>query len=139
MDVLFHIVDDDKFRLALSNISRLLKDDGYFICSDNFIHEPTRKNLHHVNRNIEEMYTYFRNAGFDICSRKPMFFFMNGPVDSKSKILNKIWSFKVEMAIKGNVYGSILGFFFYPIEIFVLMFLKEGPSTEVVVCRKKSS
>ncbi len=43
MDVLFHILEDEKFEKAIFNISKMLKPGGYFIWSDNFVHQKSVK------------------------------------------------------------------------------------------------
>ena len=40
-DVLFHIVDDNRYEKAIKNIHSMLKSNGIFVFSDNFIHGPT--------------------------------------------------------------------------------------------------
>src|SRR5947209_2784284 len=39
-DVLFHIVDDGRYRTALLNISSLLRDGGHLFLSENLLHGP---------------------------------------------------------------------------------------------------
>jgi 2-polyprenyl-3-methyl-5-hydroxy-6-metoxy-1,4-benzoquinol methylase len=53
-DVLFHIVDDDRYGRALENVSGLLKPGGFFVWSDNFLRHGRRDaGLHQVSRSLE--------------------------------------------------------------------------------------
>src|SRR5262249_2270863 len=52
-DVLYHIVDDDRYASAIGNIYALLKPGGIFIWSDNFVHERTITQTHQVSRSLE--------------------------------------------------------------------------------------
>ena len=106
--------------------------------SDNFVHfQADKKNKHHINRNIDYIHSILKKNNFEIIYTKPMFFFMNTPVDSNSKILKKIWNLQVRLASKNNFMSSLVGICFYPIEYVILIFLKQGPSTEIIVCQKK--
>lgn len=138
MDVLFHIVDDKKYQKAINNISKLIKKNGYLIYSDNFIHNDLQvKSAHHVNRKIDWIYQELNNNNFEIILRKPMFYFMNTPVDTNNTFLKKLWQFQIKYASKNRYYSYILGFLFYPLELIALMFINEGPSTEILICKKK--
>jgi SAM-dependent methyltransferase len=135
-DVLFHIVDDDKFNLALKNIHDILDDGGYFIFTDNFIHAPTYRSKHHVSRNIKEFYSALEKAGFEVISRKPAFVLMNAPVDARGKFIPWLWRFQEKLIYRNHRFGNFFGFVFYPLELILTRVYKEGPSTEIVVCRK---
>jgi SAM-dependent methyltransferase len=136
-DVLFHIVDDEKFQQALNNIHAILNQDGYFILSDNFIHRPTFRSKHHVSRNIKEFEIALENAGFKIIYRKPAFVFMNAPVDARGKFIPWVWRMQEKLIYRNKRFGGFLGAIFYPFELFLTRIKKEGPSTEVVICVKK--
>lgn len=136
-DVLFHIVDDEKFQQALSNIHGLLKQGGYFILSDNFIHRPTYRSKHHVSRNIKEFEEALDKAGFKIIYRKPAFVFMNAPVDAKGRFVPWVWRMQEKLIYRNKKFGNFLGAMFYPFELLLTRLKKEGPSTEVVICVKK--
>jgi SAM-dependent methyltransferase len=136
-DVLFHIVDDELFLQALKNIHTLLDKDGYFIFSDNFIHSTTFRSQHHVSRNIEEIYKVLDTAGFKVVYRKPAFVFMNAPVDAKGRFIPWVWKMQEKLIYRNQKFGKILGCVFYPFELVFTKLKSEGPSTEVVICKKK--
>ncbi|MBX7093198.1 MAG: class I SAM-dependent methyltransferase [Flavobacteriales bacterium] len=136
-DVLFHIVDDEKFLNALKNINALLNKNGKLILTDNFIHDKTFRSQHHVSRNIDEFYNALNEAGFKVEYRKPAFVFMNAPVDARGKFLKWIWVTQEKLIYRNKRFSSIVGSFFYPLELLFTKLKTEGPSTEIVICSKK--
>ena len=135
-DVLFHIVDDDNFRRAIFNISQLLAPGGYFIFSDNFIHGKTIRSLHIVSRSVEEINSLLKEAGFRIIKRAPMFFLMNAPADTKGRLPLLIWKLLMAPVRIINLLGIFYGVLLFPIEVFLIKFLKESPTTEMMICQK---
>lgn len=135
-DVLFHIVDDKKFRKAIFNISELLISGGYFIFSDNFPHGKTIKSMHQISRSIEEIGSLLEKAGFRIVKRVPMFVLMNAPLDTRSN-----WPFLLWRLLKSplrifNFLGFFYGAMLFPFEVLLTRLLKESPSTEMMICQK---
>ena len=135
-DVLFHIVDDNKFRNAIFNISRSLVSDGYFIFSDNFLHGKTIRSTHQVSRSIEEIDSVLKEAGFQIIKRVPMFILMNAPIDTTSSYPLPLWRLLMLPVHVFNLLGFLYGFILFPLEILLTRVLKESPSTEMMICRK---
>jgi 2-polyprenyl-3-methyl-5-hydroxy-6-metoxy-1,4-benzoquinol methylase len=137
MDVLFHIVDDTRFDRAVHNIASLLKPGGYFVYSDNFLNNETIRTKHQVSRSKKYLYDLFENAGLEVVSHKPFMILSNYPADSKNKLLHAYW-FLLENTVAlikplGHLFGAIL----FPIEKFLLKKVKDGPSSEIVLLRKK--
>jgi SAM-dependent methyltransferase len=137
-DVLFHIVDDNNFISALNNINYLLKPNGIFIFSDNFLHGNEIITKSQACRKISKIEAALKNTGFEICERVPMFYFMNDPCDSNNKFLISFWRFLIKILLHSDFIGFVLGSILYPIDIFLTSKIKEGPSTEIMVCRKKT-
>lgn len=135
-DMLFHIVDDDKYTKAIENIYSLLKPGGIFIFSENFIHQTPKNNKYQISRSLNDIELIVKRCGFEILNRSPMFFFMNAPVDSNSVFFKKSWRLITKVVPKGEFFGSMLGFMLFPIEIMLVNLKKEGPSTEIMICKK---
>jgi len=135
-DVLFHIVDDEKYKKAISNIYDLLDENGYFILSDNFVHKETQRSSHHVNRTINYTYNTLQDIGFEVQLRKPIFFLFNEPVDTQSKLAWNFWKLQTKIVTRHEVFGEIFGTLLYPVELLCVNFAKEGPSTEIMICKK---
>ena len=135
-DVLFHITDDSKFEQAIKNVHSMLKLNGYFIFSDNFIHGAEIRSTYQVSRSLSRIEKSITENGFEIIARKPMFVLMNAPVDTTKQGPKRRWKALTLMIGKGETMGSILGCILYPIEIILVSILKETVSTEIMMCRK---
>ncbi len=86
LDVLFHITDGEAYKQALKNINGFLKEDGIAIFTENFCPVHTFRG-HITDRTAEEIVNAFGNADFSITYCRPMFYFLNPPVNQTSKIL----------------------------------------------------
>jgi SAM-dependent methyltransferase len=135
-DVLFHIVDDGKYEKAIRNIFSLLRPGGLFVFSDNFIHGDTIRKAHIVHRSLAVVEGAVEDAGFRVVERFPMFVLMNYPVDSRSGILKILWMAAAGAASLCGLLGFVIGAFLYPLELLCVSFMKESPTTEVMVCKK---
>lgn len=136
-DVLCHIADDDHYQNALQNISHLLKDGGYFLFSENFLHGQEK---HHETywkaRTRSDIETLVKNAGFTIITRMPMLMVMNCPVDVKHEIITKAWQ-SVMSHVSGREWlGYLLGAVLYPLESLLVRCFQESPTTEIMICQK---
>ena len=135
--MLFHIVDDEKYNKAINNISKLLTKDGFFIFSDVFLHSESKCLEHYVARSKKEIEEVIRKHGFEIIKRRPVFFFMHTPIDTHNKFIHWVWKMQNKIIHRGYKWANLLGFLIYPIEIIMINLFKEGPSTEIMICRKK--
>lgn len=135
-DVLFHIVDDQEFGLALANIAGLLKPGGFFLWSDNFVHRPTIRVTHQVSRSLDEIESRLAPAGFEVVGRTPMFVLMNYPADTSSRLAQWAWTALMAPAMISDRLGGLLGALLYPLERRLLSGRTESPSTELMVCRR---
>jgi 2-polyprenyl-3-methyl-5-hydroxy-6-metoxy-1,4-benzoquinol methylase len=135
-DVLFHITNDARFADAIANISRLLTPSGYFIFSDNFLHGHGVRGDHQVSRSLQEISDIVAKAGFQIIRRVPMFILMNAPVDIPAPWPLKFWRLAMLPVRAVPLLGSIYGALLYPVELQLTRFLRESPTTEMMICRK---
>ena len=139
MDVLFHIVDDAAYERALANLGRLVRPGGHLVLSENFLHGPEQRGEHQVSRSIEHITGLLRGAGLEPVSRVPMFVLMNTPVDEPKSLHRKAWDLIAAGAQRGRRGSAALGALLYPFELALVRWLKEGPSTEVMICRRVGS
>ncbi|MGB7953814.1 MAG: class I SAM-dependent methyltransferase [Candidatus Nitrosopolaris sp.] len=138
-DVLFHIVDDNRYQKALKNIHSMLKPNGIFVFSDNFIHGPTIRSTYQVSRSLSHIEKTLIENGFDIIQRRPMFVLMNTPVDTTRRGSKRMWRYlSLLLQRYGDTAGIAVGCFLYPIELLLVSLLKETASTEIMVCRKRN-
>lgn len=137
MDVLFHIVDDKRYRQAIQNVSQTLKPGGHLVIAENFIHGPALRATYQVSRSLSEITEMLQEAGFEIVSRAPMFALMNYPTDSNSRLLKIFWRLLTLPPKVISPLGHIVGALIYPVEALALSIIKEGPSTEIMICKKR--
>jgi SAM-dependent methyltransferase len=136
MEVLFHIVDDERFQRALVNIHGLVRPGGHFLYSDNFLHGRTQRIRHQVSRSLEDITRGLESAGFEVVKRVPTFVILNNPVDSTGRLARWWWTGLSVATARGEAVGRLLGAALYPIELGLVNLLREGPSTELMVCRR---
>lgn len=134
-DVLFHIVDDDRYQQAVRNISSLVAPGGWFIYSDNLVRRGSRIS-HFVSREEEAILETLAANGFVVRKRVPMFVLMNDPVRTASPLLRRWFSLVYRAAGRGERMGNMLGRVLYPVEITATKLVKSGPSTEVLLCQR---
>jgi SAM-dependent methyltransferase len=139
MDVLFHIVDDAAYERAIGNLGRLVRPGGHVILSENFLHGPEQRGEHQVSRGLDQIERLLVDAGLEPVSRVPMFVLMNTPVDSPSALQRRVWDLIARGAARGPRGSQGLGAVLYPIELALVSAVREGPSTEVMVCRAADS
>lgn len=138
MDVLFHIVDDARWRAALANIANVLRPGGAFVLSDNFVHGAALRASTQVSRSLEEFERELSRNGFDVLVRRPVFALMNTPVDTANGLYRTLWRATTAVARRREFLGGLAGMMLYPIEIALTSMLREGPSTELMICRKSA-
>lgn len=136
-DVLFHIVDDAAYARAFQNIAALLRPGGWFLWSDNFLRHPTERVAHQVSRSLGESTAAVEAAGFEVVERVPMFVLMNYPADTTSRLARWGWTAMVAPAALAEPIGWAVGALLYPLERALVKRLKESPSTELMICRKR--
>jgi SAM-dependent methyltransferase len=136
-DVLFHIVDDARYVRALANIADLTRPGGHFLLSDNFLHGSALRGRHQVSRSLQEIDEALEAAGFERVLRLPVFFLLNTPVDSQSRLLRLSWRLVSRTCYRSHRAGSALGAVLFLPELLLTALAREGPSTELVVCRRR--
>lgn len=136
-DVLFHIVDDERFVRAIDNIAELTEPGGHLLLSDNFLHGPTIRGRHQVSRSLQEIDDALSAAGFETVARLPMFFLMNTPIDSRSRFLRSTWWVVSSICYRSHRAGAVLGGLLFPLELVLTAVAADGPSTELAICRRR--
>ena len=137
MDVLYHVVDDDGYARAITNLSTLLRPGGVLIFSENLLHGEWQRTEHQVSRDVDWILERLNRNGFDVLKRRPVFVLMNTPIDSRSRVLRFTWAKLMSIVKLRRGLGSVLGATLYPLELTLTALLQEGPSTEIVAVRKR--
>jgi SAM-dependent methyltransferase len=135
-DVLFHIVDDERYERAFRNLFAALEPGGHLLFTDNFVHGPTLRADTQVSRSLTEIESTVRGSGFEVVSRRPAQVLMNAPIDSDSRALRAFWSWLARFAGTSDLLGRVAGAAVYPLDVALSRRLPEGPTTEMMVCRK---
>ena len=139
-DVLFHIIDPEKYYNAFRNFYSYLNNNGILIFSENF--SPLHKDrIHIVDRTTGEIESALTSAGFEIISKCPLFFFLNPPRNSKNKLLWKISDVRVKLLCLLNLKGYnklcyLIGFLLYAIDSALHKTFFKGTGTEIVIAGK---
>lgn len=136
--VLYHIIDDGQYEKAIENICSLLRPGGIFVFSDNFLHGQTLRSTYQVSRSLELVEKILAKNSFEIIERCPMFVLMNAPVDTERSTAIISWNVIQSLIKRNEALGSIIGGILYPLELLLVSFLKESPTTEMMICKKAS-
>lgn len=136
MDVLHHIMEDASYERAIRNCARLLKPGGVLVFTDNCLHGGALRGAHSVSRPLVHVEQMLRAAGFAVAARAPIFVLMNNPVDSRSALLRWYWK-AMSYVSEHRVAGFLTGMLLYPVERVLTSILREGPSTEIVVAKRR--
>ena len=136
-DVLFHIVDDARYQAAMNNLVRCLKPGGILLFTENFVHhERPRVSDYHYSRTLHDIERTARDAGLVMEQRHPIFVLMNAPDDSTHPALTLWWRMVSKVAQRGEWLGWLAGACLFPLDGVLTRVLREGPSTELAVCRR---
>lgn len=135
MDVLFHITDDDKYRSALANISRLLKPGGRFVFTENFVHRTHDRSAHQTNRSLAWITEALDDADLTLEHRVPHLVLMNAQVDAPW-VWRKAWGGMLRAATLTEFTGNLAGATLYPVERMLARRLTESPTTELAIATR---
>jgi SAM-dependent methyltransferase len=136
MDVLFHITDDAAYATALRNLGHLVRPGGWVLLSENFLHGAELRGPHQVNRRLDRILALLDDAGLDIVHRTAMFVLMNGHVDA-GRARRIAWAavLRALTVLPGS--GRVSGALLFPLERRLVRSRREGPSTELAICRRR--
>jgi len=153
-DVLFHIVDESDFRQAIRNIGNFCHDNSIVLIIDSFLKEmkPYGQHVHH--RTLESFREALEENELEIREIKPIFFFMNDPIDLERignrcfrSLLGIMWwvNLKVTGALwklgrSGKVMTNVWAWGLYNLDRLMLRHIEVGPSTKLMLVepRKKT-
>jgi SAM-dependent methyltransferase len=137
MDVLFHVVDDERYRQAIANLHSLLRPGGVLILTENLLHGDWHRGPHQVSRDADWILGLLDRSGFDLVRRGPLFVLMNTPVDTNSRVLKAWWWVLLNVLSRARWLGGPAGAAIYPVELALTATLREGPTTEIVAARRR--
>lgn len=140
-DVLFHIVDEDRFENAICNIGRLATTGATILISDNFLKKARLGAFNQAHRTLEQYKKTLIKNGIEVLDIKPIFYLMNGPINIQDSLLfgiyRKLWKIVMYFIGKYEVLGEIMGGILYFVDGFLIKIFKRSITTELLICRKK--
>jgi SAM-dependent methyltransferase len=136
MEVVFHLLDDADYERAFATLFDLLEPGGVLVFSENFLHDGELRVPHQRSRTLAQIERVVRGAGFEVLSRRPQFWLMNEPHDSGSRVRRLWWRLLAGVARRSDRLGSLLGAMLFEVELAAVSVAHEGPSTELMVCRR---
>lgn len=134
MDMLFHITDDAGHAQALRNAAALLRPGGHFVFSENFLFGPEQRGPRQVNRSMHTIERELAAAGLEPIRHTPMFVLMNAQVDAPW-LRRRAWAVVMRSLVAAGL-GGLAGRLLHPLELRLVRSRTEGPSTELMICRK---
>jgi hypothetical protein len=114
----------------------VLHPGGLFVFSENLPRRNPYRTETQAVRPEAEVKGIVERAGFEIVDRRPIYFLMNNPVNSESRMHRLWWR---DLATGLDVLprtGFVVGACLYPLELALVNIVRRAPSTELVVCRK---
>jgi hypothetical protein len=136
-DVLFHVMDDAKYRTAAYNLAGLLRPGGILFMSEYLLHSGSLLGTHQVCRSADFITGAFADVGLELAQDAPMFCLMNDPIDSPFRWQKRLFGRITRVASRGERWGSAVGATLLPLEK-ALVRLGFGRSTRVLVWQKPS-
>jgi hypothetical protein len=92
-----------------------------------------------VSRTLEEFERTLDELGLELVLRRPLFVLTNIPLDSRSRLHWAFWNRLHSLLLRQPRLGGPLGAALFPLEVALVTLCREGPGTELVVCRKRRS
>ncbi|HEV7912500.1 MAG TPA: class I SAM-dependent methyltransferase [Albitalea sp.] len=139
LDVLYHVVDDQRLNVALRNVHAALRPDGIFAIHDQFLNRAGEVGSYIQWRSLDTWQQLLDAAGFEIVSRTPIFFSMIQMNDCASPRtaarMDALWSRVHPWIVR---FPSIAGATAYALDTALGMVLGEGPSMELMLVRRKA-
>ncbi len=140
VDMLYHITDDDEFAVALDNLAQALKPGGLLAIHDLCLRHGEREFGYLKWRNLDRYKAALDRAGFELLSRTPTFFFTVQAYDFDSprnaRWMSELWS-RFTYPLIGRA-PDLAGRIGYWSDRLLSLFFDEGPSFEMMVCRRRS-
>jgi SAM-dependent methyltransferase len=137
--VLYHIVSEEGFDIAIQNIRKLAKVGAYVLISDNFLrrYQPYVPGLHQFSRTYGRYEDALNLNGIHVIDLVPIYYFLNAPVDiNNPKLLwlaQTPWS--LLHSVRNESYLNIVGAILYAVDVVALRFVKNSITSELLVCK----
>lgn len=107
MDVLFHIINDDRWRSAVRRSAAAVAPGGLLLISDNFPSRTLPATASQSFHSLSEYDELLSEAGLERVELSPVFFLSNGPVGSP--MMSRYWHIVTAMIGKSLAVSRPLG------------------------------
>jgi SAM-dependent methyltransferase len=139
VDVLYHIVDDEGFARSLENIAAVVAPGGLLAIHDIFLHGQTREFGYMRLRSLSDYTRALERAGFEVLVRKPTFFsavqWLKPQRPSAERLHDWVWSRVMSRLLARGSHAA--GAATYTLDRVLGGILREGPSFDMMICRKR--
>jgi SAM-dependent methyltransferase len=135
-DVLFHIVEEERYERAIRNVCALLRPGGMLLFSDLLPRNGVHRVEHVVFRPMKDVTALLAKTGFEVVCHVPMLVVMEEPLDSANQWYCFLWKMMTYPVKHSEFAGFVIGGMLYPLELILTKVFTESPTTEIVVCRK---
>ena len=126
MEVLFHVLDDEGYQRAFTDLYELLEPGGLLVFSENLLHGDELRSSHQRSRRLETVERVVRDTGFTLIRRRPLFFLLNAPHDSTSRLHRAWWRAVAALASRSDRAGAGLGALLFRPELAITRRLQRG-------------
>ena len=128
-DVLFHIVDEDKFEQAISNIRRFCHKKTLILITDSFLTEPHPPGFHENYRTIHRYQEVLNSNGLRVVKIMPIFFIMGTPR------VRFMLSLGNRLGTPGRLMNYLLGGCLYLVDGIILRFKLSGSGSKLLLAQ----
>ena len=136
-DVLFHIVEQERYERAIRNVWALLRPGGMLLFSDLLPRNGVRRDEHVAFRPLKDVMALLAKTGFEVVCHAPMLVVMEEPLDSTNQSHRFLWKMMTYPVRHSEFAGFVIGGMLYPLELILTKVFTESTTTEIVVCRKQ--
>jgi SAM-dependent methyltransferase len=148
-DVLFHIVDEDKFEQAIMNIKSLSHEGTKILIMDNFLSQPRPPGFHENDRTFDRYQEVLAKNVLEAVEIISIFYFMGNPIDLsrvKSRLgryivryswnmTRRLISLGNKLRLPGRIMNCLLGGFLYTLDGIITRYAQNGPSTKLLIAQ----
>jgi SAM-dependent methyltransferase len=137
IDVLFHILDDERYRRAFANVATLLRPGGAFVFSEDLVPaRRARRRRIKTTRSRRQSGRAWRAAGLRAVTVAPLLHLMNFPSAGDRRARRRFARLQ-RLAGGRPRLAALIGALLYPLERRLTAARSETPSTKLVICRKE--
>lgn len=130
-DVMFHVLDEEKFEQIISNIKRLSHEKSIILITDGYLKDSYQESFHVKIRSLNRYIEILTKNKMEKRDVRPLFYFMSKPLDNNNKLLYILcllfWIFISSIVVLFNNLGKygklinhLIGYCLYNIDKIIL-------------------